>query len=149
MTERDPRGRESGQQGSDAGRQAQPQQSSDQRGQNQQGGMDRQSGQQSAPRAGQPSGQAQQFDQGAPQQWGNAGTDHALAGQIREHMEVCDANGETIGRVDSVEGDRIKLTRQDSPDGEHHYISISELAGIENGQLRLAAGRGDEGSRFE
>jgi len=42
---------------------------------------------------------------------------------IKEHMEVvCSANMH-VGTVDHVEGDRIKLTRNDSPDGKHHFIS--------------------------
>lgn len=47
--------------------------------------------------------------------------------QIREHMEVIGADGQRIGRVDKVEGDRIKLTKNDAPDGQHHYIELSQV----------------------
>ena len=30
--------------------------------------------------------------------------------------------GEHIGTVDRVEGDQIELTKNDSPDGFHHFI---------------------------
>ena len=47
--------------------------------------------------------------------------------QIREHMEVIGAAGQRIGKVDKVEGNRIKLTKNDSPDGQHHYIELSQV----------------------
>ena len=47
--------------------------------------------------------------------------------KIREHMEVKDRNGDLLGRVDAIEGDRLKLTRRDSPDGQHHYVSMSDI----------------------
>jgi hypothetical protein len=37
---------------------------------------------------------------------------------IREHMEVIGADGVYIGTVDKVEGQRIKLTRKDSGEGD-------------------------------
>ena len=43
--------------------------------------------------------------------------------KIREHMEVVGSDGQHVGTVDHLEGqDQIKLTRNDSPDGRHHYI---------------------------
>lgn len=65
--------------------------------------------------------------------------------QIREHMEVIGADGAHVGTVDHVDGDRIKLTRKDSPatqDGQgarHHYVSLGLVADIEGGKLRLSA----------
>jgi hypothetical protein len=45
--------------------------------------------------------------------------------QIKEHMEVLGADGAHVGTVDHMEGeDRIKLTRNDSADGIHHFISV-------------------------
>jgi hypothetical protein len=43
---------------------------------------------------------------------------------IREHMEVMGSCGTKLGEVDHVEGNSIKLTRKDSPDGEHHFIPL-------------------------
>ena len=43
--------------------------------------------------------------------------------QIRERMEVVGSDGEHVGTVDHLDGDsRIKLTRDDSADGKHHFI---------------------------
>ena len=64
------------------------------------------------------------------------GESSGLAEQIREHMAVIDADGEQVGTVDSVENGQIKLTRQDSADGEHHYLPVDNVAGIENGAVR-------------
>jgi hypothetical protein len=45
------------------------------------------------------------------------------ANSIREHMEVVGSDGAHVGTVDHLEGvDRIKLTREDSFDGKHHFI---------------------------
>jgi hypothetical protein len=44
---------------------------------------------------------------------------------IRDHMDVVGCCGNKVGRVDHVEGSQIKLTRNDSPDGMHHFIPMS------------------------
>jgi hypothetical protein len=49
---------------------------------------------------------------------------------IREHMEVYASCGTFVGAVDRVEGDRIKLTRKDSPDGQHHLIPKAWVAKV-------------------
>jgi hypothetical protein len=63
--------------------------------------------------------------------------------RIKEHMEVIGADGAHVGTVDHVEGDRIKLTKQDSGEGSHkghhHYVSIGLVADIEGNRLRLSA----------
>ncbi len=59
--------------------------------------------------------------------------------QIREHMNVIAADGTHIGTVDHVDGDRIKLTKQDSSDGRHHYVSIGLVADVEGDDVRLSA----------
>ena len=42
---------------------------------------------------------------------------------IREHMEVVGSDGGHVGTVDYLDGPaRIKLTRDDSLDGMHHFI---------------------------
>jgi hypothetical protein len=51
---------------------------------------------------------------------------------IREHMEVvCSANMH-VGTVDHVEGDQIKLTKNDSPDGKHHMIPMSMVDHVDD-----------------
>jgi hypothetical protein len=49
---------------------------------------------------------------------------------VREHMEVYASCGTRVGKVDHVEGDRIKLTKNDSPDGQHHVIPMSWVAKV-------------------
>ncbi|WP_406697910.1 DUF2171 domain-containing protein [Singulisphaera sp. Ch08] len=49
---------------------------------------------------------------------------------IREHMDVYGSCGNLVGKVDRVEGDQIKLTKSDSPDGEHHMIPLSWVAKV-------------------
>jgi hypothetical protein len=48
-----------------------------------------------------------------------------------DHMEVVDARGLRVGTVDHLEGDRIKLTRDDSPDNMHHFISTTLVASVD------------------
>ncbi|HVK12240.1 MAG TPA: DUF2171 domain-containing protein [Gemmataceae bacterium] len=45
--------------------------------------------------------------------------------KIRERMDVIGSCGNKLGVVDHIEGGAIKLTRKDSPDGEHHFIPMS------------------------
>ncbi len=57
------------------------------------------------------------------------------ASQIRDQMKVVGSNGQPIGTVDRVEGNRIKLTKGDSPSGEHRYIELSDVSEIKNGEV--------------
>lgn len=53
------------------------------------------------------------------------------ASQIAEHMEVAGADGEHVGTVDGVEGERIKLTRTDENAGsEHHYLPLTAVSQV-------------------
>ncbi|HZH46614.1 MAG TPA: DUF2171 domain-containing protein [Roseococcus sp.] len=63
-----------------------------------------------------------------------------MAMQIQEHMEVVGSCGHHVGTVDKVEGDRIKLTKNDDPDGghHHHFLPLSAVAGIEGGKVKLS-----------
>ena len=65
------------------------------------------------------------------------------ASKIREHMEVVGADGDLIGTVDKVDGDRIKLTKADSGEGahkgHHHYIPLSLLAEVDGKKVWLSA----------
>lgn len=53
--------------------------------------------------------------------------------QIREHMKVVGSNGQPIGTVDRVEGNRIKLTKGDA--AEHRYVELSDVSDIKNGEV--------------
>ena len=67
---------------------------------------------------------------------------------IQEHAPVIGADGVHVGTVDRVMGDRIKLTKKDSGDQHHHYISTGLVAGVENGTVRLSA-NADVAATFE
>ena len=64
---------------------------------------------------------------------------------IREHMEVIDAEGAPVGKVDGIEGDRIKLTKTStsaevgSHTGHHHFIPKGLVADVEGNKVRLSA----------
>ena len=60
--------------------------------------------------------------------------------RIKEHMEVTDANGQHIGTVDKVEDDRIKLTKTDSTDGQHHYLMMDDVDKIDDNRVYLKSG---------
>lgn len=59
--------------------------------------------------------------------------------QIKEHANVIGADGVHVGTVDHLQGDRIKLTKRDSGDQRHHYISTGLVAEVEDGTVRLSA----------
>lgn len=60
--------------------------------------------------------------------------------EIREHMEVRGSDGEHVGTVDRVEGDRIKLTKSDpSAGGTHSYLPISLVESCENDIVHLSS----------
>lgn len=73
--------------------------------------------------------------------------------QVREHMQVIDAEGTPLGKVDKVEGDRIKLTRDSSSagfhEGHHHFIPAGLIAEVEGDTVRLSARADAVGSIFE
>lgn len=57
---------------------------------------------------------------------------------ISEHMEVVDANDQHIGIVQSVEGDRINLVKNDALDPRHPFIDKSQVAAVEDNKVRLS-----------
>jgi hypothetical protein len=60
--------------------------------------------------------------------------------RIKQHMEVADSSGNHLGTVDSTDGDTIKLTRSDSSDGQHHYLSFDDVDRIDDNRVYLKAG---------
>lgn len=60
------------------------------------------------------------------------------ADQIKEHMEVKGSDGQHIGTVDRVEGDRIKLTKSDAAaGGHHHYVDLGMIDAIKDNAVCL------------
>jgi hypothetical protein len=61
--------------------------------------------------------------------------------QIREHMKVIGKDGAAVGTVDRVEGNRIKLTKEDkagSHQGHHHYIDLELVGAVEGDIVKLS-----------
>ena len=55
------------------------------------------------------------------------------ATEIKEHMEVVGADGRHVGTVDHLDGDdQIKLTRDDSADGEHHFLAVDLVERVDD-----------------
>jgi len=75
-------------------------------------------------------GQAQQARK--PQQNMQGGNPGGAATNIREHMTVVGSCGNRVGVVDHLEGSAIKLTRNDSKDGQHHFIPVGWVDRVDN-----------------
>jgi len=57
---------------------------------------------------------------------------------ICEHMEVVDANGQHVGIVEKVEGDRLKLIKSDALDPQHLFLDKSQVARVEDNKVKLS-----------
>ena len=53
-------------------------------------------------------------------------------------MKVIGKDGAAVGTVDRVEGDRIKLSKADSPDRQHHYIERQLVGAVEGDIVKLS-----------
>ena len=71
------------------------------------------------------------------------------ASQIKEHMEVKASDGQHVGTVDHLDGERIKMTRTDSVDGRHHYLPAGLVAGVDGDTVRLSANAANAVDLFE
>jgi hypothetical protein len=61
-----------------------------------------------------------------------------LLGKIREHMEVVGCDGEHVGTVDKIAGDRLILTKSDpASEGSHHSISCTMIDRVDNDEVVL------------
>jgi len=57
---------------------------------------------------------------------------------VREHMKVIGSDRQPVGTVDHIEGDEIKLAKNDpQANGQHHYIPSDWVEKIEGDQVRL------------
>ncbi|BDG74473.1 DUF2171 domain-containing protein [Roseomonas fluvialis] len=59
-----------------------------------------------------------------------------MSDQIREHMTVVASDGEHVGIVDGLEGDQIKLTRNE--EGMHRFLPLVCVAEVEGDEVRLS-----------
>jgi len=59
--------------------------------------------------------------------------------KIREHMEVIGSDGQPVGKVDRVEGNRIKLKNNDpAAQGQNRYIPLDSVSSVEGNSIRLS-----------
>jgi hypothetical protein len=58
--------------------------------------------------------------------------------EIKEHMYVVGSDGQHVGTVDKVEGDRIKLTKRDSGDSQHHFLQKSLVTAVDGNTVKLS-----------
>ena len=57
---------------------------------------------------------------------------------IREHMRVMGSDRQPVGTVDHIEGNRIKLGKNDpQANGQHHYIPTDWIERVEGDQVYL------------
>jgi hypothetical protein len=67
---------------------------------------------------------AQKAENRAKETFGECGTTTKTTSDIHEHMDVFGSCGNMLGKVDHVVGGTIELTKNDSPDGQHHLIPM-------------------------
>lgn len=75
------------------------------------------------------------------------------ASDIREHMEIVGADGVHVGKVDHLDGDRIKMARKDEAHGQndehHHYVQLSAVASVDGDKVWLSADAANAQQLFE
>ena len=74
---------------------------------------------------------SQKAEHKAKETFGESGPAGTTA-DIREHMDVMGSCGNLLGKVDHVDGTHIKLTKHDSPDGQHHLIPLSWVQRVDS-----------------
>lgn len=69
--------------------------------------------------------------------------DAEMRAKIVEHLQIKDSEGEHVGTVDHLDGERIKLTKTDAMDGKHHYIKLSDVRSVDEVAVYLNKHRDD------
>jgi hypothetical protein len=73
----------------------------------------------------------------------------SLLGQMREHMEVIGSDGEHVGAIDRLAGDRIILAKSDPESGGvHHSLSCADVDRIEGDRVVLDCSADEARSRW-
>ena len=58
---------------------------------------------------------------------------------VREHMKVIGSDRQPVGTVDHIEGDEIKLAKNDpNAGGQHHYIPSNWVDRVDGDQVCLS-----------
>jgi len=90
----------------------------------------------------------QKAEHKAKETFGEFGASDKTSGDIREHMDVIGSCGNVLGKVDHVEGNSIKLTKNDSPDGLHHLIPMSWVKRVDE-HVHLSKNCGEAKSEWQ
>jgi hypothetical protein len=80
--------------------------------------------------------------------FGTGNADANSISNVHEHMDVLGSCGNKLGVVDHVEGDRIKLTKDDSPDGQHHFLPSTWIARVDE-QVHLSKNCGEAAREWQ
>lgn len=68
---------------------------------------------------------------------------------IREHMKVVGSDRQPVGTVDHIDGDRIKLAKNDPhANGRHHYIPADWVDRVEGDEVCLRQAAGEARSQW-
>ncbi len=66
-------------------------------------------------------------------------TQRTSLSQVKEHFEVLGSDGEHVGKVDKVRGDRIILAKNDpAAGGHHHSIPSSWLQSVDDERVTIS-----------
>ena len=69
---------------------------------------------------------------------------------IREHMKVVGKDRQPVGTVDEMDGDRIKLTKNDAhAGGMHHYIPSDWVERVDEDVVCLSKDAQDAQSEWQ
>lgn len=63
--------------------------------------------------------------------------------RIKEHMEVVGSDGQHVGTIDKLDDDQIKLTKTDSNDGQHHFLSFDLVDRIAENRVYLKVSKSE------
>ncbi len=69
--------------------------------------------------------------------------------EIREDMKVIGSDDQHVGTVDKVEGDQIKLTKSDSENGKHNFISVDLVDLVEGNLVKLSSTAEEAKGQFQ
>ena len=71
-----------------------------------------------------------------------------MLSSIKEHMAVVGADDQPVGTVDKVRGDRLILTKNDSPDAQHHSVNCAMIDRVEGDRVILDKNAEDAKAAF-
>lgn len=69
--------------------------------------------------------------------------------EIKEDMKVVGSDDQHVGTVDKIEGDQIKLTKADSENGKHNFISVDLVALVDGNSVKLSSTAAEAKGQFK